>query len=123
MSKFVAPNLDQLIEEWNIDSAIDTTDAGGQMIKIPVIHSKYNKYLSLHKLSVVRKQQLLDKLMKTKWLWINGKLSKQELDELKLEPFLLTILKPDQQAWLDADKDIQESRMCFFLHVCHERIE
>ena len=100
--------MSELIKQWEEDAPVDTTNASGEIARIPLLHSKYNKYLSLHKLSCIRKMQKLDVLRKDKWLWINGKLSQEQLTEMGWEPFQLTILKPDQQMWLDADEDIQK---------------
>lgn len=110
------PNLNQLMKEWEHDASVDLTDPGGQMIKIPNLHSKYNGYLSRFKLASIRKEQELDKLKKQKWLWVNGKLSKEELDNLGWEQLHIMVLKPDQQMWLDADDDIQKLKSTIALH-------
>lgn len=108
MGNLVAPNIEQLIAEWEKDARVDTTNAGGEMINIPILHSKYSKYLSMHKLAKAKREQELASLRKLKWMHINGKLSQEELQELGWEPYVLTILKPDQPMVLDADPAIQK---------------
>jgi Recombination, repair and ssDNA binding protein UvsY len=115
MSKYVAPNLDELIAEWEIDAKVDTTNPGGEMIRIPIIHSKYNKYLSLHKVSLVRREAEFDKLRKTKWMYYNGKLSQSELAALGWEPFPFT-LKTDLNIYMDADEDIVKAKATIAIH-------
>lgn len=105
MANYIAPNLDELIAEWAEDARIDTTNAGGEMTRIPVIHSKYNKYLSLHKIAKSRREAEYNKLRKTKWMYYNGKLSHEELTKLGWEPFVFT-LKSDLNVYMDADDDL-----------------
>jgi len=115
MSKYVAPNLDELITEWETDSKVDTTNPGGEMIRIPVVHSKYNKYLSLHKLQGARREAEYAKLRKSKWMYYNGKLSQEELAKLGWEPFPFT-LKADLNTYMDADDDIIKAKSALAFH-------
>jgi len=49
-------------------------------------------------------------LLKNKWLWYNGKLTKAEMDDLGwgYDPLNgLTVLKGDMERFYDADPDIQ----------------
>lgn len=105
MSKFEAPALDQLIEEWEKDSKIDITEPGKEMIRIPLLHSKYNKYLTLHNLAAKRTETEIIKLRKTKWMYYNGKMDQDELTRLGLEPFPFT-LKSDLNVYMESDRDI-----------------
>lgn len=107
MSNLIALNLEQLINEWETDAKLDLTDPGGQMTKIPVLHSKYNKYLSLHKIASAKREQEFQRLRKTKWMYYNGKLSQQELAELGWEPFAFT-LKSDLSIYMEGDADLQK---------------
>jgi len=115
MSKYVAPNLDELIAEWEIDAKVDTTNPGGEMIRIPIVHSKYNKYLSLHKMTGARREGEFNKLRKTKWMYYNGKLTQQELTALGWEPFPFT-LKADLNLYMDADDDIIKAKAGLTFH-------
>jgi len=45
-------------------------------------------------------------MRKYKWLYYTGKLSKEELDRFKWEPFDLNILKTDVDRFIDADDDV-----------------
>lgn len=115
MANMVAPNVEQLIEEWETDSHIDTTDAGGQMIKIPVLHSKYNKYLSLHKLAAARREIEYNKMRKAKWMYFNGKMTQEDLAELGWEPFPFT-LKADLNVYMDADENLAKIKSQITFH-------
>ena len=106
MSKLEAPTLEQLIDQWESDSKLDITEPGKEMIRIPLLHSKYNKYLALHNLAKKRKENELARMRKIKWMYYNGKLSQQELIDLGLEPFAFT-LKSDLSVYMEADPDVQ----------------
>jgi hypothetical protein len=112
---FETPTLEKLIGEWESDAKIDTTNAGMEMIRIPIIHSKYNKYISLHKLAVARREAELYKLRKQKWMYYNGKMTKEELETLGWEPFPFT-LKSDLSIYMDGDVEIQKKRAQITLH-------
>jgi len=107
MSTYEAPTLEKLIGEWENDAKIDTTDAGMEMIRIPLLHSKYNKYLSLHKLAIARREAELYRLRKQKWMYYSGKLSQEELANLGWEQFPF-LLKTDMSIFMDGDIDIQK---------------
>jgi len=115
MSNFEAPTLERLITEWENDAKVDTTDAGKEMIRIPLMHSKYNKYLSLHKLAKARQEAELYKLRKQKWMYYSGKLTQQELAELGWEPFAF-LLKSDMSVFMDGDIEIQKVGAKITLH-------
>jgi hypothetical protein len=115
MEKLVAPNIEQLIEEWETDAKVDTTAPGREMIRIPIIHSKYNKYLSLHKLAAARRGIEFDKLRKAKWMYYNGKMTQEDLTELGWEPFPFT-LKADLNIYMESDSDLQRIRSQIAFH-------
>lgn len=100
------PVLNELIAEWEKDSKIDATNPGGEILRIPILHSKYNKWLSRHKLYAAKTTSEYDKLYNLKWMYYNGKLSQQELVKLNWEPFRHTILKPDIHIFIDADQEM-----------------
>ena len=105
MAKLEAPSLELIMENWERDSQIDTIEPGKEMIRIPVLHNKYNKYLSLHSLAVKRAQLEIDKTRKVKWLYYNGKMDHQELKDRGWEPFPFT-LKSDLNVYLQGDNDL-----------------
>ena len=48
------PPLEDIMKQWEKDSDVDSTEPGKEIIRIPLLHNKYNKYLSLHNLSAKR---------------------------------------------------------------------
>lgn len=105
MNAFVTPPLEQLISEWEKDSNINITDPGKEIIRIPLLHSKYNKYLTLYNLAARRTDTELAKTRKIKWSYYNGRMDQAELNQLGLEPFQFT-LKSDLSVYMDSDPDM-----------------
>ena len=99
------PPLEEVMRQWEKDSNVDATEPGKEILRIPLLHNKYNKYLSLHNLAGKRAGLEYDKLKKLKWMYYNGKLDQDELDKLGCEPFRFT-LKSDIQVYLDGDDDL-----------------
>ena len=99
------PPLEEVMRQWEKDSNVDVTEPGKEILRIPFLKNKYNKYLSLHNLAGKRAGLEYDKLKKLKWMYYNGKLDQDELDKLGWEPFRFT-LKSDIQVYLDGDDDL-----------------
>jgi len=107
MSKLEAPSLTEIMESWNKDSVIDDTNPGTEILRIPALHNKYNKYLTLHNLASKRANVELQKLRKLKWAYYSGKMDNEELKEHGWVPFPF-ILKSDITTYLDGDIDITD---------------
>ena len=77
--KLEAPAMEDLTNQWDKDSKIDLVEAKEELIRIPVLHSKYNKYLSLHNLSSKKCVNDINKMKKLKWLYYTGKMDQEQL--------------------------------------------
>lgn len=103
--KLEAVSLEQITAEWEKDSKVDTTEPGKEMVRIPILHNKYNKFLSAHNLAAKKAIIELNKMRKLKWMYYNGKLSQEELDKYGWEQFPFT-LKQDMNVYLEGDDDL-----------------
>lgn len=103
--KLEAISLEQIANEWEKDSKMDTTEPGKEMVRIPILHNKYNRFLSAHNLAAKKAIIELNKMRKLKWMYYNGKLSQEELDKYGWEQFPFT-LKQDLNVYLDGDEDM-----------------
>lgn len=97
--------LEQIAQEWAKDSQIDSTEPGKEIIRIPILHNKYNKFLSAHNLAAKRAAIEYSKMRKLKWMYYNGKLSQEELDKYGWEQFPFT-LKQDMSVYIEGDDDL-----------------
>jgi hypothetical protein len=98
-------NLEQILKYWDTDSNMDQTEPSKELLKIPVLHSKYLNILTKHKIASKKAHFDYLRMRKIKWEYFTGKMSKEELDEYGWEPFQFA-LKSDINTYLEADKDL-----------------
>lgn len=100
-------------QEWNEECSINDIELDVTSLDVPRLHAKYSEYLTDWKLVEKRLNLKYKELLKNKWLWYNGKLSQQEIDDLgwSYDPFNgLKIMKGDFNYFFESDKDLQEMR-------------
>ena len=97
--------LEKILEEWEKDAVIDQTEPSKELIRIPILHSKYINVLVKHKMASKKANFDYLKMRKMKWEYYTGKLSQEELEEHGWEPFPFT-LKSDINTYLESDKDL-----------------
>lgn len=105
-------NLNAILEEWQKDSVIPNIDLDETSRKTASLHSKYLSYHVKAKLKLKEEQLAQKRLLKEKWLYYNGKMSKEDIERhgWPFDPFEgLKVLKSDLDRWYDSDIDIQES--------------
>ena len=88
------------------DLNIDETELATESLKIPQIHNRYIVILSDEKIILSRFKTDLKRLIRQKWLYYTGKISKEQLDDLGWEPFNLNVLKTDLDKFIESDDDI-----------------
>ena len=98
-------NLEQILKYWETDSNMDQTEPSKELLKIPVLHSKYLNILTTHKLASKKAHFDYLRMRKIKWEYFTGKMSKEELDEYGWEQFQFA-LKSDVNTYLEADGDL-----------------
>lgn len=98
-------NLEQILKYWETDSVMDQTEPSKELLKIPVLHSKYLNILTKHKIASKKAHFDYLRMRKIKWEYFTGKMSKEELDEYGWEPFQFA-LKSDINTYLEADADL-----------------
>lgn len=105
MSKLNALELEELINQWERDSVIEPADAGTELLRIPTLHSKYNKSLTLHNLAAKRAAMEYATLRKLKWMYYSGKLTQEELEKHGWDQFPFA-LRSDMNVYIDGDQDL-----------------
>lgn len=98
-------NLEQILKYWETDSQMDQTEPSKELLKIPLLHSKYLNILTKHKIASKKAHFDYLRMRKIKWEYFTGKMSKEELDEYDWEPFQFA-LKSDVNTYLEADGDL-----------------
>ena len=98
-------SIEKVLESWEKDSVVDITEPSRELVKIPLLHSKYLNVLTRSKLASKKAQFDYLQLKKKKWEYYTGKLSQDELKEFGWEPFPFT-LKSDINLYLESDADL-----------------
>ena len=104
--------LEQVLEEWATDSQLPRNNLDEASRQTPTLHAKYLSLRSNTKLRLKRAEMDQKSLLKQKWLWYNGKLTKDQIDQLGWEYDALNglkILKGEMDYYYDADPHIQEA--------------
>jgi c-di-GMP-related signal transduction protein len=105
--------LEDLIEMWKQDSVIDEMNLDDASRQSASLHSKYLELLSINKLKKKKLEMDFQTLLKDKWLWYNGKMSKAEMDQKgwDYDPMNgLKVLKGDMDRFYNSDPDIQKAQ-------------
>jgi c-di-GMP-related signal transduction protein len=103
--------MEEILKMWAKDAEIDDLRLDESSKKTASLHAKYLELLSITKLQLKRKDMEFKVLLKNKFLWYNGKLSKDQIDELGWEYDALNglkILKGEMDYYYDSDPHIQE---------------
>lgn len=106
--------LEKIHEMWAIDCVINPQDVVTASVSTPLLHSKYLQIYSNARSRLVYLEMKQKKLLKKKWLYYNGKMTREEIDAegWEYDPFKgLKILKGDMEYYYEADDDIQKSEM------------
>ena len=106
-------DINKILEMWSKDSVIDEFKLDSATVETSRMHSKYLELLTVNKLQLKRREAELRILLKDKWLYYNGKLTKEEIDAKgwQYDPFngLSKPLKGEMDFYYDSDKDIVEA--------------
>jgi hypothetical protein len=105
-------DLKKIHDMWAKDSQIDNMKLDESSRLTPMLHSKYLSLLSTTKLQLKKSEHQQKILLRDKWLWYNGKMSKEKMDALgwTYDPTDgLKILKGEMDYYYNSDLDIQKS--------------
>ena len=97
--------LKQVLDLWDIDSIIDSTEPGKELIKIPTLHAKYVRIMMRNIILSKELEQQLLALRKLKWDYYNGRLTQEELEKYGWKQFKF-ILKSEIKDYIEADNDV-----------------
>lgn len=105
-------SLEAILKEWEEDCKIPQHQLDEVSRHTPSLHAKYLQYLSLVKLQLKREESKQHVLLKQKWLYYNGKMDQQQLQQLgwNPDPFEgLKVLKGEMDYYYNSDPEIQAS--------------
>lgn len=103
-------NLEQILEMWKKDAVIDDVCLDEETLKSSKLHAKYLELFSMAKLMLKKKEMEQESMKKDKWLYYNGKMSQQDMDDRKwkYDPFdgMTKPLKSDMDMYYSTDEDM-----------------
>lgn len=103
-------NLNEILEMWKTDSVIDDICLDEETMKTSKMHAKYLELFSMAKLMLKKREMEMESTKKDKWLYYNGKMTKEEMDKRnwKYDPFdgMSKPLKGDMEMYYSTDEDI-----------------
>jgi len=106
-------NLEDVLKMWAKDSEIDDLRLDEASKKTASLHAKYLEMLSVSKLQLKRRDMEFKVLLRGKWLWYNGKMPKEDIEQRGWEYDALNglkILKGEMDYYYNSDPHIQESQ-------------
>lgn len=122
--KNIMLKIDDVLSMWKKDSVIDEMALDESSRESAKLHSKYLEMLTVSKLQLRKREAEFKVLLKNKWMWYNGKLSQQQINELgwQYDPFdgHSKPLKTEMDKYYDADEEIQKAQAT--IHYLEELI-
>ena len=106
-------NLEDVLKMLAKDSEIDDLRLDEASKKTASLHAKYLEMLSVSKLQLKRRDMEFKVLLRDKWLWYNGKMPKEDIEQRGWEYDALNglkILKGEMDYYYNSDPHIQESQ-------------
>lgn len=97
--------LETLLKSWEKDASIDGAEPSRELIRVPLLHSKYLNVLTRHRNASKNLGYEYHALKRLKWEYYTGKMSQDDLDAHGWEPFRYT-LKSDVSIYIDGDSDL-----------------
>jgi len=110
--EYIMIDLQGILDEWTEDCKINDMRLDDASREAPKLHAKYLSLLSNYKLMLKRAEFKQKDLLKDKWLYYNGKMDQDTLNEKgwSPDPFDgLKILKGEMDYYYDSDPEIQKS--------------
>jgi len=103
--------IDEILVMWEADCQIDSIQLDESSRKFAKVHSKYLALLTESRLLGKRTEMALAELKRDKFLYYNGKMTKEQMDAKgwKYDPFdgMAKPLRADMDMFYDSDLDIQ----------------
>ena len=115
-------DIEKILSEWEKDSAIGQ-DLSEASIGTPLLHAKYLKLYSQAKMKLRLEETTQKILLKQKWLYYAGKMSREEVEATgwELDPFGGNIkpLKGEMDHYYNSDADIitSEDKVVYYKNL------
>jgi len=103
-------DLNDILLMWKKDVVIDDICLDEETTKSSKLHAKYLELFSMAKLMLKKKEIEYESMKKKKWLYYNGKMTKDDMDRhnWKYDPFdgMTKPMKSDMDMYYSTDEDL-----------------
>jgi hypothetical protein len=103
-------DLNDILTMWKKDVIIDDVCLDEETLKSSKLHAKYLELFSMAKLMLKKKEMEYESMRKDKWLYYNGKMTKDDMDsrKWKYDPFdgMTKPMKSDMDMYYSTDNDL-----------------
>lgn len=113
--------LEEIFEQWKIDSEIDRTELGDEALKVAKLHHKYYQILVSERLLVKSHEAEMKRLRLDKYEFFSQGPNEETQSKGWKLPAKGLILKSDIPMYMDADEDI--IKLSLKIGVQQEKIE
>lgn len=99
---------DELMEMWEKDCKVDSSQLSHTMASHPMLHSRYLTILQTYKIALRKHVMKYQKVKLLKQRYYNGECTKEELDANGWSQYLFKRpIRSEMEALLEADSDLQ----------------
>ena len=110
-------NIDELMEMWSKDCKIDETAIDSELIRIPILHSRYLNIMTHNSMICKRLSFTYAEKKNFKHEYYDGHYNNpDDLQKYNIEPFVKKVYKTDMARTLEADKELNEILMKKAIH-------
>lgn len=113
--------LEEIFEQWKIDSEIDKTELGDEALKVAKLHHKYYQILVSERLLLKSHESEMKRLKLDKYEFFSQGPNEETQSKGWKLPAKGLILKADIPMYMDADEDI--IKLSLKIGVQQEKIE
>ena len=103
-------DLNDILTMWKKDVIIDDVCLDEETLKSSKLHAKYLELFSMAKLMLKKKEMEYESMRKDKWLYYNGRMTKDDMDsrKWKYDPFdgMTKPMKSDMDMYYSTDNDL-----------------
>lgn len=113
--------LDDIHYEWEADAKIDETELDSECRRIPVLHSKYIRFLSGERMTLRKLEHEARELETAVRDRLNGVMTKEDLEARGWEPERRKFLRDDLNNAVATDSEVVELKLRISLQ--HEKVD
>lgn len=111
-------NLEELIEDWESDSTIDSTILDHESLKQPKLHSKWVTRLTKNKVKCFKIEKELAEAKSMLTRYYNGLMDQEELKELGRPQYQYkTPLKTELERLLESDQIVLDIKQRYYYYT------